>query len=272
MTENQDKDPLEEIYKHRKKIWPLLKELWKKLVGVKTPIAFTGLPGAGKTVLFDYLTCKAYEEGYKPPGQSINPETGDAFQERKKKAAITVVPGDQRSQRLQTLKEVFGGSNHVSGVVHVVSNGFLQMREDRMRAFMEEHKINSIQDYRELIFKMELDDLRETCFHIKNSVDTDTPVWMLVAMTKMDLYSDALELEQANSYYSPYGKGEFVDIIKKLTREVGTVNFQWDSLPVCGCLENFECNGEITQSKISQEDRNQRVAEFLHKMVTYCGY
>jgi GTPase SAR1 family protein len=55
-------------------------------------IAVTGSPGAGKTVLLDHLTGKAFEPGYKLPGLSTTAERGRIRDDRSKIEAL-VIPG-----------------------------------------------------------------------------------------------------------------------------------------------------------------------------------
>jgi len=56
-----------EAYQHRDEIQKAWQKILAILLGKKTKIAFTGMAGTGKTVLFDYLTDKAYKRDYKPP-------------------------------------------------------------------------------------------------------------------------------------------------------------------------------------------------------------
>ena len=48
-----------------------VKKAWNSvlnaLLGRESTIAFTGMSGIGKTVLFDYLTGEAFRPGYQPP-------------------------------------------------------------------------------------------------------------------------------------------------------------------------------------------------------------
>ena len=69
--------------------------LWKRISEYlrrkRTYALFSGMEGVGKTVLLDYLTGKAYQRGYTPPGTSKRAERGTTTTEWP--VGLVVVPG-----------------------------------------------------------------------------------------------------------------------------------------------------------------------------------
>jgi putative protein kinase ArgK-like GTPase of G3E family len=63
-------------YRHRTELKELLSGILAKLLGKSVSLAFTGMQGAGKTVLLDHLTGKALKTEYKQPRQSQALERG----------------------------------------------------------------------------------------------------------------------------------------------------------------------------------------------------
>ncbi|HUK91999.1 MAG TPA: hypothetical protein VLZ81_16485, partial [Blastocatellia bacterium] len=103
-----------ELYQRRDEITGAWEKITALLLGKKRSIAFTGMAGVGKTVLFDHLTGKAYKQGYTPPSTSLVKEAGKvSFQ--KKRIHITVIPGQDSMPRLEAVDEIFFGKKGVDG-------------------------------------------------------------------------------------------------------------------------------------------------------------
>jgi ABC-type phosphate/phosphonate transport system ATPase subunit len=117
----------EQAYKHRKEILSAWERLTAFLFGKRKAIAVTGMAGAGKTVLFDHLSGLAYKQGYTPPFTSVAVESGK-LKSRKKRIGMSVIPGQSAPPRLFALNDIFLGKKPVNGVIHVVSNGFIELR------------------------------------------------------------------------------------------------------------------------------------------------
>ena len=98
--------------------------------GKKTSIAMTGMAGVGKTVLYDYLTGKAFQKNYSLPLQSQRPEKGIVkVKQPRKRLAFNVIPGQPSPERFIAGNELFLKPKTVlNGVIHVVSNGFSTIR------------------------------------------------------------------------------------------------------------------------------------------------
>ena len=121
---------LKESYKSREDF----KEIWRKSFG-KQNIVFTGLAGAGKSVLFDYLRGEGFKQGYKPPKPSQSVEKGK-IRKSNKRMAISVLPGQTDSPRLKGINDIFLDKKAVDGVIHVVCNGFIEVRDKTAREIL----------------------------------------------------------------------------------------------------------------------------------------
>jgi hypothetical protein len=258
---------LKELYKGRDDA----KDAWSKAFGKKR-IVFTGLSGAGKSVLLDFLSGKGFERGYKTPKPSQSVEKGKLskdFKKDKPRMAISVLPGQDDSPRLQGLDEIFLGKHGVDGVIHVVANGFIDIRSPEARNLLiKETGLQTIEQFRQHQLKQELKDLDDTCEIIRKSINKHRkPKWLLVAVTKADLFCD--KLDEAREYYSPNGKSKFAKRLKDLQIQVGTDNFRWETVPVCACLNDFEWNNTTQPSVLKVEERDHLIANFAAEMANY---
>ncbi len=218
--------------------------LWEKtiafLLGRKTRIAFTGVSGTGKTVLLDCLTGKAFRQDYTPPKHSSAEEEKGRLAAKGKRIALTVVPGQAASTtRFDVLEELFDPDDPVEGVVHVVANGFVEIRDATAReALAKEGKLDTLQKFRAHQMEEEVKHLADLCRDIRRCQSKSRrPRWVLVAVTKADLFLP--EIEAARLHYSPAGDGQFVTALKALKLQIGEDNFTWTAVPVCGWPEDF---------------------------------
>jgi hypothetical protein len=255
---------LKEGYKSRDDF----REIWRKAFGKKN-IVFTGLGGAGKTVLLDFLTGQGFKQGYKPPRPSQSVEKGK-IRQAKRKMAISVLPGQMDSPRIQAINEIFQGKKAVDGVIHVVCNGFIDVRSQTAREFfVKDQNLKTIEDFRQVQLREELRDLGETCEILRQSIQKhQKPKWLLIAVTKVDLFYDKLDVVRA--YYSPNGSSEFAERLKILQTQVGTDNFRWGTVPVCAWLDDFEWNNEKVPSVLKPDQRDHYLTQFAEEMAEYC--
>lgn len=247
------------------------KDAWSRVFGKKR-IVFTGLSGVGKSVLLDFLTGKGFEQGYQPPKPSQSVEKGKLskrLKTDKPRMAISVLPGQDDFPRLQGLDEIFLGKKGVDGVIHVVSNGFIDERSSVAKSsLIKESGLETIEQFRQYQLKKELTDLDETCEIIRKSIHKhQKPKWLLVAVTKADLFYD--KLDEAREYYSPSSKSKFAKRLKELQIQVGTDNFRWETVPVCTWLDDFEWNNEKQPSVLKVDERDHFIANFAAEMANY---
>ncbi len=86
-----------EAYQNRRTLGEMLSGGLDWALGKKTTIAFTGMEGVGKTVLFDHLTRRSEKPGYKLPHRSQKMEKGKIDGERR--ILLHVIPGQDSNPR-----------------------------------------------------------------------------------------------------------------------------------------------------------------------------
>lgn len=194
------------------------------LLGGRYPtVAVTGMTGVGKTRLVDRLSRRATPEA--------SQEVGSAVMERRTRRAarlrgfrFRVVPGENAATRLGALDEVFH-DEPVDGVLHVVANGYATPRRPAGTT-------GSAEATREDQLAAELADWAITSHRIASlAVRRSHPTWLVIAVTKADLYPD--EIEQAVEYYSPGSGSPFGDKVDDLRSLAGAAKLSIDVLPVC---------------------------------------
>lgn len=186
-------------------------------------VAVTGMTGVGKTLLVDRLAHHTTPSG---PG-----EVGSATMERRtRKAAglkgfrFRVVPGENAATRLGALDAVFH-DEPVDGVLHVVANGYATARRVAGTS-------GAARADRELQLVRELEDWTITAHRIAAmAVRRERPTWLVVAVTKADLYPD--EVDEVVHSYSPGSGTAFGDRLDDLRALAGAAKLSVDVLPVC---------------------------------------
>jgi hypothetical protein len=184
-------------------------------------VAVTGMTGVGKTRLADRLARRATGDGVA--------EVGSAVMERRTRRSrlhgfrFLVVPGDNAATRLGALDEVFH-DEPVDGVIHVVANGHATPRRTAGTT-------GTATATREEQLAAELEDWTITSHRIASmAVRRDRPVWLVIAVTKTDLYAD--DLDDVVRYYSPGSGSPFGDKVDELRALAGGARLSVDVLPV----------------------------------------
>lgn len=258
-----------EAYQNREEIKSAWKRIYAAIFGQKKNIAFTGMAGVGKTVLFQHLSGEAYQRNYTPPGTSQGQERSKITGSKKKRIHLTVVPGQEAPPRFEALDTLLESKKPIDGIIHVVANGFIEFRGEDSKQVLIESGLDTLDKFRTQQLAIELKDLHSTCEIIRQAIRKHRkPRWMLIAVTKIDLYYNSVE--RAARYYSPSGDSEFVRRIKQLQAQVGADNFDWDALPVCSWLEDFQWNKQITPSTLKVPQRDHYLALFAKRLENYC--
>ncbi len=185
-------------------------------------VAVTGMTGVGKSRLADRLARRTSGDGVA--------EVGSAVMDRRMRRAprlqgfrFLVVPGDNAATRLSALDEVFH-DEPVDGVIHVVANGYATPRRVAGTT-------GTATATRESQLAAELEDWAITAHRIASmAVRRDKPVWLVIAVTKTDLYAD--ELDEVVRYYSPGSGSPFGDKVDELRALAGGARLSVDVLPV----------------------------------------
>jgi len=157
-------------------------------------------------------------------------EVGSAVMERRTRRSarlqgfrFLVVPGDNAATRLGALDEVFH-DEPVDGVIHVVANGYATPRRTAGTT-------GAATATREEQLAAELEDWTITSHRIASmAVRRDKPIWLVIAVTKADLYPDTVD--EAVAYYSPGSGSPFGDKVDALRALAGGARLSVDVLPV----------------------------------------
>jgi hypothetical protein len=185
-------------------------------------VAVTGMTGVGKTQLADRLARRTSGDGVA--------EVGSAVMERRTRRSprlhgfrFLVVPGDNAATRLGALDEVFH-DEPVDGVIHVVANGHATPRRTAGTS-------GTAVAAREEQLAAELEDWAITAHRIASmAVRRDKPVWLVIAVTKADLFAD--EIDEVVHYYSPGSGSPFGNKVDELRALAGGAKLSVDVLPV----------------------------------------
>ena len=259
-----------EAYKSRAQIAGTWERVVTRIKGKKMEIAVTGLSGAGKTVLLDHLTGAAFHRGYSPPGRSRSLEKGK-MPAKGFRLGLNTIPGQDSPPRFAALSKVFETKQPIDGVIYVVANGFVSLREHAAQeVLVKDIGVDTIEKLRQHFLEEELSDLEETLDYVRKSLrKSHKPTRMVIAVAKSDLFYD--KITDAERYYSPTGSGPFVEKMQNFMNQVGSDNFDWEAVPVAAWLEDFEWGGEKLSSQFKPEQRDHFVGQFAEVLEKNCG-
>lgn len=259
-----------ELYAHRKEIGTVWARISNWILGKRLSVAFTGMSGAGKTVLFDHLTGKAPRAGYVPPGRSVGADRG-RVRFPGKRAGLTVIPGQASRARLMGLEELFSEAPGIDGIVHVVSNGFVEIREHDTPAVLREKGLGDLDAFLGHQRSEELRDLGEVLRHVERSCGKfGKPAWILVAVAKYDLYYDREGYADVIARYTGC-QSPFRQLVDEYQNRIGHNHLQWEAIPVATYLDAFAWPGGEFRPRLTEPERDHFLARFAAVLEHYCG-
>ncbi len=217
-------------------------------------VAVTGMTGVGKSALVDRLT--------RHTAAQSTTDVGSAVMERRTRNAgrlrgfrFRVVPGENAATRLGALDHVFH-DEAVDGVLHVVANGYATGR--RVAGITGSAAVD-----REQQLAREVEDWTITAHRIAAmAVRRDQPTWLIIAVTKADLYPE--EVEAVVRAYSPGAGTPFAVKLDELRALAGAAKLSVDVLPVCA-------EGGRT-SAVSAKQRDAYLAALEARMAQLSGH
>lgn len=191
------------------------------------PIAVTGEPGAGKTVLYDALTqaIRTGDRGSTRSSDSEKHRTAFRSGSWRAKASVVVVPGQASEERERALAATMGGTASPHGIIHVVCWGYNRTwqrsgQRDVEEALRAEHPDFDQESVRAWHLRKEVEGFRDLCERIIDQRAARRLRWVIVAVTKCDLYWD--RIDQARDHYIPGGtrnESEFCTLLRDLADE-----------------------------------------------------
>lgn len=246
-----------ELYKSRADVMGGLERLRQRLFGGGSRVAITGLPGGGKTVLFDHLSGRAFRQGYAPlPEHSVLPEKG-IVQSGKTSVDTIVVPGDRElPSRLDALEQAFEPGKTVDGIIHVVAHGFYTRRIITaglaLDAYLDEQRTREVKA------------LEEICELIRKAHRKQRkPAWLMLAVAKCDLFHTSLEAAFQH-YAEP--TSPIPTVLADLQGRIGADYFQWDACPVSSWLSDFRWGDETVAHQFDLAQRDHYLGLFAERL------
>lgn len=256
-------------YNNRHKI----QELWKKLLAATnlgaTNILILGRSNVGKTVFLDALSGKTNDPFYEKPKSSKLADK-EAIKVGTWHSLVRTVPGQESIIRDQTITEAFDKAEKLEGIIYIVDWGYTNYRDKTLlRKLIEEDNIDSIKALRKVNLKAELEDFKAISKEIQKAFRKGKSInWLLIIVSKVDLFYSEKELNKAEKYYHPIYKGKFSKLLNKLKNSVGTDRLKVEAIPFCSFPEDFEWNEIIKKSKIGQkENQNNLIRNFYKKLL-----
>lgn len=276
-------------FRHRKVIRGLFKKLVYLLSSSKKRIVVTGMEGVGKSVLLDFLSEEAYRPNYEPRGRSKSVELGKtltAYQDRnyseRQSMVFSVIPGQQSIARSDAFNGMINSKERIEGIIHCVSFGFAEVREESARAARIFAGEDTLAKFRRKQIKEEIRDLAEVVDTIRRIPAQIRPRWLIVAVTKCDLFYDLIKnvsikpdknllKHTPQLFYSPHINTPFSEELIKLRNHIGGGIFHWTTRPVCTYLTEFRWNKQRISSQLTPRDRDHFIAGLVTTMEKYCA-
>ncbi|QZL08694.1 hypothetical protein K2224_37200 (plasmid) [Streptomyces sp. BHT-5-2] len=225
------------------------------------PIAITGEAGAGKTVLYDALA-QTIRTGDGDSTRSPDSEKHRAVfrsGSRRAQASVVVIPGQASAERERALAATMGGTASPHGIIHVVCWGHnrtwrrpeQRAIEEALRAENPDVDKESVRDWH---LRKEVEDFRDLCERIIDQRAARRLRWMLIAVTKCDLYWD--RIDEARDHYIPGAPGHESEFHAALGDLVDETSVDLAVLPMSSRLIRHQFLPQL-QTQLFQLDDEQ---------------
>lgn len=177
---------------------------------VRHTIAFTGEPGAGKTMLFQALSEGGVRLGGEETKKSLVPEMGHrnlVLGSLRIRVSALVVPGQVAQERDRAMTRILSEHTSPKGIIHVVCWGHNKVwnRANQNvveRAARDSSGVLTPEAIRSWHLEKELADFETLCERIQETRAAQRSLrWMIVAVSKADLVWD--RIDEAREYYVP---------------------------------------------------------------------
>ena len=184
---------------------------------------------------------------------------------------LMVIPGQSSDRRRDAEDLAFGPSSNTTGVIHVVCWGRNKIWEqggrdtikDQVRgsgARLDQARLFEINKSEELKY------FRRTCTLLKDAWRNQKDVWLIIAVTKCDLFSD--DLSDARDYYIPTS-ADFG--IAAATAKAKKARETADRNPTSGQLRQKRLTAEAEVERLSDKSRTA-FADELDDLVRTLGW
>ncbi|MEU3645456.1 hypothetical protein AB0E59_18890 [Lentzea sp. NPDC034063] len=189
------------------------------------PVAVTGTPGTGKSVLYGALT------GEVRSGSADSKRSPDIEEHHTtfasggdwKTAKFAVLQGQDSKGRTIKLEEMIEGTNSPHGIVHVTCWGHNRIWEsigERAvdRTLRAEDPSFGREDVRAWHIEKETDAFSDLCTRLFDTGNASRLKWLIVAVSKADLYWE--RISEARDHYIPHDpdkESEFCTLLRDLT-------------------------------------------------------
>jgi hypothetical protein len=253
-------------------------------------IAFTGMRGTGKTMLHNTWRRRVTVGGSVPHAESSDKEI-DRFvaitKNGKRRVQLVVVPGQKDSvEGKRTISQFFQSGRSPTGVVHTVSWGYgtiwgygsERAALDAMRDAGTSGQASVIERLRAYNLEHELDDFLQTRDLLQEAWrQTTKPIWLVLAISKVDLYRDRTSLAEVGRHYipaeDPKDDREFAKEVRHLVDYLGQgrLSGRIAILPVCSYLEPYTTeSGAVAPTKGDLDLVSLLMANFSNKIGEFC--
>jgi hypothetical protein len=250
------------------------------------PIVVTGLRGAGKSVLYESLIGKV-RNSYVPHGPSLDVESHKTFirsARSKIRAQAIVLPGQDSDERAAASIKIFGHGSYPAGVIHAASWGYGTVWEvgdqesvaEEIEATGRRADLEAIHEWN---LREELGDFEETCTRLKEAWGRRSQVWLIIAVTKCDLYWS--DLGRVRDYYipgrptpphpgQPPSESAFCQLLRGVVEYVGEGNCKVAVVPLSCYTEAYRFNAVSKQASLDARTTANLVNQFRGLVGEFC--